>query len=114
MSAFLLVTMYLSMAGAALLIEFVFEALHLVPHSDHAQIVSASVRWNYTTILDIIFLTLATLLLIRFFTTGGVQMLRMMNKSPISPSKGSPLMFTHLRSHKTDSVRLTPWHATVR
>jgi len=80
MSAFLLVTMYLSMAGAALIIEFVFQALHLVPHSHHAQIVSASIRLNYTTILNIIFLTLAGMLLVRFFRTGGPRMLRMMNK----------------------------------
>lgn len=80
MSAFLLVTMYFSMAAAALVIEFLFEALHLVPHSRHAQIVSTAVHWNYTTILDIIFLALAGLLLARFFQTGGLRMLRMMNR----------------------------------
>src|SRR6266852_3777826 len=84
MSAFLLMTMYVSMATASLVIELLFQALHLVPHERHAKIVEASVRMDYTTILNIIFLLMAALLLWRFFTTGGVRMLRMMNKPPVT------------------------------
>jgi hypothetical protein len=40
------------------------------------------VSLNYTTILNVIFLILAVLLLIRFFRTGGSEMLRMMNARP--------------------------------
>ena len=34
---------------------------------------------NYTTVLNIIFLIFATLLVVRFFRTGGRQMLKDMN-----------------------------------
>src|SRR5438477_4121552 len=82
MSVFLLGTMYVSMAGAALVIEFVFQALHLVPAERHARIVEASITWNYTTVLNIVFLAIAALLLWRFFTTGGAQMAKMMDRMP--------------------------------
>ena len=57
------------------------EALGLVP--DRAQTPRSSrrsVTWNYTTVLNIIFLALAAVLLWRFLRTGGLPMLRMMNK----------------------------------
>jgi hypothetical protein len=37
------------------------------------------IHWNYTTILNISFLVLAAILVIRFISTGGLPMLRMMN-----------------------------------
>jgi uncharacterized membrane protein YraQ (UPF0718 family) len=82
MSAFLFVTMFASMSGAAFVIEFVFQALHLVPPERHARIVEASISMNYTAVLNIIFLTIAALLLWRFFITGGVPMLKMMDEMP--------------------------------
>src|SRR5260370_20134107 len=89
MMAFLFVTMFASMSAAALVIEFVFQALHLIPHERHAKIVEASISMNYTTILNIVFLALAALLLWRFFTTGGVKMLRMMDKMPTESRHGA-------------------------
>jgi len=85
MAAFLFVTMFASMSLAALAIEFLFQALHLIPRERHARIVEASITMNYTTVLNIIFLAIAVLLLWRFFTTGGMEMLRMMNKMPEKP-----------------------------
>jgi uncharacterized protein len=41
MAAFLLVTFYIAMAGAALIVEFVFSAPGLVPQGRHAQVVEA-------------------------------------------------------------------------
>ena len=82
MSAVLLATMYAAMASSALVIELIFQALHLVPAERHARIVEASIRWNYTTVLNIIFLAIAVLLLWRFLRTGGLKMLRMMDKMP--------------------------------
>lgn len=38
--------------------------------------------WNYTTWLNIAFLLLAAVLLVRFLRTGGLSMLRMMGGSP--------------------------------
>jgi uncharacterized membrane protein YraQ (UPF0718 family) len=78
MSAFLLATFYLSMAVAALGVEFLFRVPGLVPLDRHAQIVEASITLNYTTILNILFLALAGLLVARFVKTGGPEMLRMM------------------------------------
>jgi hypothetical protein len=78
-SAFLLVVFYAAMAAAALAVEFAFQLLHLIPQHRNAQIVEAAIHWNYTTILNIIFLAIAAILAWRFLTTGGPEMLRMMN-----------------------------------
>ena len=80
MAGFLLVTFYVAMVTAALVVELVFQAVGLVPEERTAKIVEASVTWNYTTVLNIIFLGLAAVLLWRFVRTGGLPMLRMMNK----------------------------------
>jgi hypothetical protein len=42
----------------------------------------AGVSWNYTTWLNIAFLVLAAIRVIRFIRTGGVPMLRMMGGPP--------------------------------
>jgi hypothetical protein len=36
------------------------------------------VQWNYTTVLNILFLALSAVLVWRFLRTGGPKMLRMM------------------------------------
>jgi hypothetical protein len=61
------------------MVEFLFGALGLVPAEHRAQVVEASISWNYTTILNILFLALAGFLVWRFFRAGGAPMLRMMN-----------------------------------
>jgi len=43
-----------------------------------ARVAETGITWNYTTILNIIFLLLAAALLVRFFTSGGGPMLKMM------------------------------------
>jgi hypothetical protein len=80
MAGFLFVTFYAAMAGAALVVELIFGALGLVPAQRNARVVEASVTWNYTTWLNIVFLLLAGLLVWRFLKTGGPAMLRMMNR----------------------------------
>jgi uncharacterized membrane protein YraQ (UPF0718 family) len=80
MSLFLLGTFYATMAAAGLVIEFLFDALGLIPTGPrHAKVIEASVTWNYTTFLNIAFLALTAVLLVRFLRTGGVDMLKMMN-----------------------------------
>src|SRR6202047_2034203 len=79
MAAFLLVTFYVAMAAAALAVEGLFGSLGLIPHERQARVVEASITWNYTTWLNIGFLLLAAILVWRFVTTGGIDMLRMMN-----------------------------------
>jgi hypothetical protein len=80
MAAFLLVTFYAAMAGAALTVEAIFWMLGLIPTERNAQVVEPSIEWNYTTWLNIAFLILAALLTWRFLKTGGLEMLRMMNR----------------------------------
>ncbi len=82
MSLFLLGTFYLTMAAAGLAVDLVFEALGLVPAARNAKVVEASFTWNYTTVLNLLFLVLAGLLVVRFLRTGGPEMLRMMNAAP--------------------------------
>jgi uncharacterized membrane protein YraQ (UPF0718 family) len=79
MAGAILAAFYLAMAGAALIVEAVFGALGLIPQARSAQVVEATVSWNYTTFLNIAFLVLAAVLLWRFFLTGGPEMLKMMN-----------------------------------
>jgi uncharacterized membrane protein YraQ (UPF0718 family) len=66
---------YIAMAIAALAIEFLFDLLGLIPSQRTAQIVEMSISFNYTTVLNIIFLATAALLLVRFFRTGGPKMM---------------------------------------
>jgi hypothetical protein len=81
MAGFLLATFYGTMAVAALVVEFVFQGLGLVPGERNAKVVEASVTWNYTTVLNIIFLLLAAALVWRYFKRGGgLAMLRTMNR----------------------------------
>jgi uncharacterized protein len=81
MAGFLLMTFYATMVAAGLIVEFVFDGLGLIPTKRNAKVVEASVTWNYTTVLNIIFLALAALLVWRYFRYGGgLRMLRMMEK----------------------------------
>jgi uncharacterized membrane protein YraQ (UPF0718 family) len=77
-SVFILGTFYASMALAALVVELFFQAVGLVPAERHARIVEAAVTLDYTTILNVVFLVIAALLVIRFVKTGGPEMMRMM------------------------------------
>jgi uncharacterized protein len=82
MMLFILATFYASMVLAGYIVEFTFGGLGLVPTSRDAKVGTAAISWNYTTILNIIFLTLAAALLLRFFRTGGSRMLKMMGGGP--------------------------------
>ena len=75
MAGLIVGVLYVAMALAALLIEFLFELLGLIPSQRSAQIVETSISFNYTTVLNIIFLAVAALLVVRFFRTGGPKML---------------------------------------
>jgi uncharacterized protein len=89
---FLFVTFYASMAAAGLLVDLLFKALGLEPTgARHAKVTEAGVSWNYTTVLNIVFLALAAVLVTRYFRKGGgVAMLRMM---------GKPMQEHHAEAH---------------
>ena len=82
MMLFILGTFYATMVAAGYLVELLFGGLGLIPTERNAKVVEASIQWNYTTVLNIVFLVLAVALLVRFVRTGGMQMLRMMGGSP--------------------------------
>jgi uncharacterized protein len=81
MAGFLLASFYATMVGAGLTTEFVFQALGIERHVRNAKVVMASLSWNYTTFLNIVFLLLAAVLIWRYFRRGGGwAMLKMMNE----------------------------------
>ncbi|MFB7108504.1 permease [Streptomyces sp. NPDC056291] len=82
MAVFLLGTFYLAMVVAGYVVEFVFGGLGLIPDQAAARLPMEGISWNYTTWLNIAFLLLTALLLVRFWRTGGLSMLRMMGGSP--------------------------------
>jgi len=82
MMLFILGTFYATMVAAGYLVELLFGGLGLIPTERNAKVVEASIQWNYTTVLNIVFLILAGALLVRFVRTGGMPMLRMMGGSP--------------------------------
>ena len=82
MAVFLFGTFYAAMVAAGYVIELVFGAAGLIPSERSAKVEMAHISWNYTTVLNIVFLLLAGALLVRFFRSGGVSMLRMMGGGP--------------------------------
>jgi uncharacterized membrane protein YraQ (UPF0718 family) len=80
MSLFLLATFYATMVAAGYIIEIVFGALGLIPDERNAKVVETSITLNYTSVLNVVFLVLAGVLVVRFLRTGGPEMLRMMNQ----------------------------------
>ncbi|TVZ06901.1 permease [Trebonia kvetii] len=82
MALFLLGTFYAAMAAAGYVIEIVFGGLGLIPDRASAKVPDMGVSWDYTTWLNIVFLVLALVLILRFVRTGGGMMLKMMGGSP--------------------------------
>ena len=73
---------YATMVLGGYISEILFGGLGLIPAERTAKVAEAGIQWNYTTVLNIIFLLLAAALLVRFFRSGGAAMLKMMGGSP--------------------------------
>ena len=73
---------YATMVVAGYFVEIVFGALGLVPTTRNAQVIEAHISFDYTTMLNIVFLILGAVLVWRFLRTGGRMMLRMMGGAP--------------------------------
>jgi uncharacterized membrane protein YraQ (UPF0718 family) len=78
--AYILVTFYVTMALAGYIVEILFQTLGPVPQNRNIVAITEGIQWNYTTILNILFLILAAVLIIRFIRSGGLPMLHMMNQ----------------------------------
>jgi uncharacterized membrane protein YraQ (UPF0718 family) len=77
-AAVLFAVFYAAMALAGYVVEFAFGAAGLIPATRAAHVTDQGFAWNYTTWLNLPFLVLAAVLVIRFLRTGGPEMLRMM------------------------------------
>jgi uncharacterized membrane protein YraQ (UPF0718 family) len=88
---------YTAMVIAGYIVEFLFGALGLIPAQRAARVAEHGIQWNYTTVLNIIFLLLAAALLVRFFRSGAGMMLKMMGGVPDEQS-GRP---AHGAAHDT-------------
>ncbi|PTB21436.1 hypothetical protein C9I57_07210 [Trinickia symbiotica] len=80
MTVFMLVTFYLAMVVAALVVEAIFQGAGWVPQQQHTAVVGAQITFNYTTVLNIISGAVFVVLSTVFFRTGGVEMMRMMRR----------------------------------
>ena len=73
---------YATMVLAGYIVEFLFGVLGLIPAERAAKVAEQGIQWNYTTVLNIVFLLLAAALLVRFYRSGGGPMLKMMGGGP--------------------------------
>jgi len=69
-----------TMAAAGYVVELLFAALGIIPQNRNVVAFTSGVQWDYTTVLNIVFLVLAAVLVLRFIRTGGISMLKMMNR----------------------------------
>jgi uncharacterized membrane protein YraQ (UPF0718 family) len=77
---YIFVTFYVTMAAAGYIVEVVFGALGIIPTNRAVAKITEGIALNYTSVLNIAFLVLASALVWRFLRTGGPAMLRMMSK----------------------------------
>ncbi len=82
MMLFLCITSYVAMVAAGLGVDYLFTSLGIAPNVHHAIVSNEGITWNYTTYLNIGFLVLTVAVILRFFRTGGMHMLRAMEANP--------------------------------
>jgi uncharacterized membrane protein YraQ (UPF0718 family) len=82
MALFITGVFYAAMVIAGYLVELIFGVAGLIPRERRATVMEEHLAWNYTTWLNLAFLLLAAVLLVRFVRTGGIPMLTMMGGSP--------------------------------
>ncbi len=76
---YIFATFYVTMAAAGYLVEILFGVIGITPTQRAVVAFTEGPTLNYTTVLNVLFLALAAVLVIRFLRTGGREMLRMMN-----------------------------------
>jgi uncharacterized membrane protein YraQ (UPF0718 family) len=86
MMLFIAATFYLTMVLASYAVELMFSLSHLIPTERAAKVTDASISWNYTSFLNIVFLVLAGALVYRFVRSGGLPMLKMMDEKQVPQS----------------------------
>lgn len=79
MTWYMLVTFYIAMVVAALVVELIFGVASLIPHQRNVSILTETITFNYTTVLNIIFAVVSAVLVIVFYKSGGPEMMKMMD-----------------------------------
>jgi uncharacterized membrane protein YraQ (UPF0718 family) len=92
-SLYILGTFYVTMAVAGYVVEILFGALGIIPTDRRVSAISEGITWNYASVLNLVFLLVAAILILRFLRTGGPAMLRMMSR----PNEETP---SHIRAVK--------------
>jgi uncharacterized membrane protein YraQ (UPF0718 family) len=111
MTLVILGTFYTAMVGAGYLVELLFGVTGLIPTQRSAKVMTEGITWNYTTWLNIAFLILAAILVVRFVRTGGIAMLAMMGGSPDAAAEHDHPHHTghpHRTDEKSAPARRTP------
>jgi hypothetical protein len=108
----LLAIFYATMVLAGYIVEFLFTGLGLVPAERTAKVTEVAIQWNYTTVLNIIFLLVAAALLVRFFRTGGPAMMRMMGGGPDEHEQHAHDQHVHGEHVHGEHVHGGPAHGT--
>lgn len=80
MTAFMTVTFYFAMVAAALVVEGLFQVLGWIPRARHTAIVDATMTFNYTAVLNMVFGAVFVVLTAVFFRSGGPEMMKMMEQ----------------------------------
>jgi uncharacterized protein len=81
MTLYIFATFFIAMAAAGYIVEIIFSFLRLIPTNRNIFVFTAGISLNYTAILNIIFLTISAVFVVRFFKTGGLVMLGMTGES---------------------------------
>jgi uncharacterized protein len=68
---YILGTFYVPMAAAGYIVEVVFGVLGLIPTDRAVSAITEGPIWNYTTVLNIVFLAVSAVLVLRFLRTGA-------------------------------------------
>ncbi len=79
MAVFLFFSFYTAMVVAGYIVEGLFAILRITPTERGLTVPELHLSWNYTSILNILFLLVAVALVWRFLRTGGHKMLKHMN-----------------------------------
>ena len=99
---YILVTFYVTMAAAGYIVEWLFGLLGIIPTDRAVSVIEQGPTWNYTSVLNIVFLVIAAVLVWRFARTGGPAMLRMMG-APMEEMSGE-MTHEHTDTHADHEV----------
>jgi hypothetical protein len=70
------------MAVSGLVVGLFFNATGLTPTNRTVKVFDSGISWDYNTFLNIAFVALIAVFLVRFLRTGGPMMLAEMNARP--------------------------------